>query len=185
MKKLTIVSGIQGAGKTTYIDNLKSNLPKGVEYFDFEQKPRVRDNIVMGEVNPEKVKDFVIGVIDDILMSAFEIMDLLFMVDYYKYNGKSYATHYVIATQIPKSEFPVSFINHPDVEFVELPPPSDRKIVEQKIKDFLYSQATPEVLRAVEYSIKNPSSPSDHPTHNIDSWKIEMTLIPGMVAPKK
>lgn len=59
------------------------------------------------------------------------------------------------------------------------------KSTEQKIKDFLYSQATPEVLRAIEYSIKNPSAPSTHPTHNIDAWKIEMTLIPGMVAPKK
>jgi len=59
------------------------------------------------------------------------------------------------------------------------------KSTEQKIKDFLYSQATPEVLRAIEYSIKNPSAPSNHPTHNIDAWKIEMTLIPGMVAPKK
>ena len=33
------------------------------------------------------------------------------------------------------------------------------KSTEQKIKDFLYSQATPEVLRAIEYSIKNPSAP--------------------------
>lgn len=59
------------------------------------------------------------------------------------------------------------------------------KSTEQKVKDFLYAQATPEVLRAIEYSIKNPSAPSNHPTHNIDAWKIEMTLIPGMVAPKK
>ena len=59
------------------------------------------------------------------------------------------------------------------------------KSTEQKVKDFLYTQATPEVLKAVEHLVENPIPPSNHPTHNIDAWKIEMTLIPGMVGPKK
>ena len=58
------------------------------------------------------------------------------------------------------------------------------KSVEQKVKDFLYEQAPPEVLRAVEHTVENPLPKVDHPTYNIYDWKIEMTLIPGMVAPK-
>jgi hypothetical protein len=184
MKKLTIVSGVRASGKTTYVYNLKNNLPKGVEYLDLEQKPYIKPTVAVREVNPVKTNDFVVGVIDEIPMLVSEIVDLLFMNSYYMWKGINYASYYIITTHIPKSEFPLSFINHPEVEFIELPSPTDRKVVEQKVKDFLYAQATPEVLRAIEHSIVHPSKPSSHATHNIDSWKIEMTLIPGMVAPK-
>jgi hypothetical protein len=184
MKKLTIISGLRASGKTTYVNNLKNNLPKGVEYLDLEQKPYIKPSVTVCDVNPIKTKDFVVGVIDEIPMLVPEMVDLLFMNSYYMWKGINYASHYIITTNIPKSEFPLSFVNHPEVEFIELPPVLDRKILEQKVKDFLYEQAHPEVLRAVEHTVENPIPKVDHPTYNIYDWKIEMTLIPGMVAPK-
>ena len=184
MKKLTIVSGIQGTGKTTYINNLKKRIPEDETYI-FEEKPIISKSIVMKVVNPIVNEFFALGVIDDILMTTSEIIDLLFINNYYLFDGKTYATHFIVSTQIPKSEFPVSFLNHHEVDFIELPRLLNKKDTEQKVKDFLYSQATPEVLKAVEHLVENPIPPIDHPTHVNVPWKIEMTLIPGMIAPKK
>ncbi len=178
MKKLTIISGTHGSGKTMYIDSLKRNLPKDVEFLDLEQKPHVRDNIIMGEVNPEKVKDFVLGVIDDIPMSVSEIIDLLFVGGYYRYEGKSYATHYIIATQIPKSDFPLSFKNHEEVEFIELPPLSDRKVVEQKIKDYLYSKLNKEQKEQLGVYVNN--RPKSVDGENFTDIETQITIIHGM-----
>lgn len=122
MKKLTIVSGVQGSGKTTYIRNLYKTLPKGWTTYS-STDPIVGINKTTSFDTPVKWDLFSPGmrvIFDDCRITPSNIVDLLFAPGSYMWNGTKYCFSYIVATQSPRSEFPEALLNHPQVEFIEM-----------------------------------------------------------------
>ena len=122
MKKLLIVSGPQGSGKTTYIKKLYRRIPKDwVTYAWAEPNIGIEDGVNLS--TPVGWKWFNPGthiVLDDVGATMGNIIDLLYAPNELIREEKKYCITYAAATQIPKKEFPVSFVKHPDVEFIEM-----------------------------------------------------------------